>query len=70
MEIDETLSGFEETSSMKKCSPQAQGNDAAMEQLIKRSKKGAKLQVIIYLISLFYPRLLLLASLKDTDDKK
>ena len=36
---------FEETAIMKEMSPQCQGNDAALEQLIKRSKKGAKIQV-------------------------
>ena len=46
MEIEETgCSRFEETAQKKGMSPQAQGNDAALEQLIKRSKKGAKIQV-------------------------
>ena len=36
---------FEETSSMKQNGPKGQGTDAALEQLIKRSKKGVKIKV-------------------------
>ena len=47
MEYEDTpKSLYEETSCMKGSAPQCQGTDAALEQLIKRSKKGAKIQVI------------------------
>ena len=46
-EIEVETSPFVETAAMKEKSPQAQGCDAAMEQLIKRSKKGAKIQVFL-----------------------
>jgi len=42
--VEKTGSKFEETAAMKQKAPQGQGCDAAMEQLIKRSKKGAKIQ--------------------------
>ena len=45
MELEECRSKFEETATMKEVAPQGQGNDSALEQLIKRSKKGAKIQV-------------------------
>ena len=47
MDIDATSrSKFEETAQAKSLAPQAQGTDAALEQLIKLSKKGIKIQVI------------------------
>ena len=46
MEDEDTVKSlYEETSRMKGRAPQCQGTDAALEQLIKRSKKGAKIQV-------------------------
>lgn len=46
MDIEEKVgSKFEETSRMKARAPQGQGNDASLEQLIKLSKKFAKIQV-------------------------
>jgi hypothetical protein len=48
MEIEETKqSKFEETAHAKGLAPQAQGTDAALEQLIKRSKKGIQIEVKI-----------------------
>ena len=41
---------FVETAAMKEKSPQAHGCDPAMEKLIKRSKKGAKIQVFLNLL--------------------
>ena len=43
--VDST-SSFEETSYMKLHAPKGQGTDAALEQLIKRSKKGVKVKVV------------------------
>ena len=45
MEVE--TSPFVETAAMKEKSPQAHGCDPAMEKLIKRSKKGAKIQVFL-----------------------
>ena len=45
MEVDPS-NGFEETSSMKQKAPKGQGTDAALEQVIKRSKKGVKIKVV------------------------
>ena len=42
----EAHDGFEETSSMKQKAPRRQGTDAALEQVIKRSKKGVKIKVV------------------------
>ena len=42
----EAHDGFEETSSMKRKAPRRQGTDAALEQVIKRSKKGVKIKVV------------------------
>jgi hypothetical protein len=39
---------FEETSNMKKNAPEGQGTDAALEQIIKRSKKGVKIKVGVF----------------------
>ena len=39
---------FEETSNMKKNAPKGQGTDAALEQIIKRSKKGVKIKVGVF----------------------
>ena len=43
MEVE--VKSFEETSSMKQMAPRGQGTDAALEQVIKRSKKGLKIKV-------------------------
>ena len=50
--IERVGSKFEETAAMKQKAPQGQGCDAAMEQLIKRSKKGAKIQVFFLKVDL------------------
>lgn len=48
MEVEEVKqSSFQETAKAKGLAPQAQGTDAALEQLIKRSKKGIQTQVLI-----------------------
>jgi hypothetical protein len=44
---------FEETSKMKQNAPSSQGTDAALEQLIKRSKFGAKIKVLL-IFKFFY----------------
>ena len=45
---------FEETSKMKQNAPNSQGTDAALEQLIKRSKFGAKIKVLLLLKFLYF----------------
>ena len=47
------VASFEETSHMKMNAPKAQGNDAALEQLIQRSKKGAKIKVTYKIVLSF-----------------
>ena len=47
MEVDPS-NGFEETSSMKQKAPKGQGTDAALEQVIKRSKKGVEIKVCLW----------------------
>ena len=44
MNVD-PVDNFEETSNMKKNAPKGQCTDAALEQIIKRSKKGVKIKV-------------------------
>ena len=46
MEVDTGMS-FQESSAMKHMARRGQGTDAALEQVIKRSKKGVKIKVVL-----------------------
>ena len=46
MEVD-TGKSFQESSAMKHMARRGQGTDAALEQVIKRSKKGVKIKVVL-----------------------